>query len=234
MKGGNFCPLCGKEKGRFIKGLCKECFLKKHKLVEIPETISFEQCKTCGKARLFGKMAVPEPKNLALLVEKKVKARDLENETVHAMVSIEEDGTFSAKVLVKGIIDNVPLSFEEKVLLEPAPVQCDACMRLSSQYHEAIIQLRAKDGKKKKLKAILPKLIGFVEASHSKDSLAAVTDVSEKREGFDLKVGSKKAAQKAARQMKTKFNAETKSSSVLNGVDKSGNEKYRFTFLVRV
>ena len=119
-------------------------------------------------------------------------------------------------------------------MLEPRPVQCDACMRLSSQYHEAIIQLRAKEGGRKELKKMLPILVGFVEVMHSKNSLSAVTEVSEKKEGFDLKVGSKKAAQIAVRQMKNKFNAETKSSSVLNGVDKSGNEKYRFTFLVRV
>ncbi len=234
MKDENFCPLCGKEKGHFIKGLCEECFLKKHKLVEIPETISFEQCRTCGKTRLFGKMVVPTEEKLSLIVKKKVKVKDLENEAVDVKVSQASKGVFSAKVLVKGTIDDVSLFFEETVLLEPEFVQCDPCMRLSSQYHEAIIQLRSKDSDKKKLKELLPKLIDFVEAMHSKDSLAAVIDVSEKREGFDLKVGSKKAAQNAVRQMKAKFNAETKSSSVLNGVDKSGNEKYRFTFLVRV
>jgi len=234
MKSENFCPLCGTEKGRFIKGLCKECFLKKHNVVEIPKTISFEQCKTCEKTKLFGKMVVPNSKNLALLVEKKVKIKNLNDSKVHATVLINEDGEFSAKVFVKGIIENVPLSFEEEILFEPKPVQCDACMRLSSQYHEAIIQLRAKESGRKELKKFLPILIGFVEAMHSKNSLSSVSEVSEKREGFDLKVGSKKAAQIAVRQMKNKFNAETKSSSVLNGVDKSGNEKYRFTFLVRV
>ena len=172
MKGENFCPLCGKKKGCFIKGLCEECFLKKHKLVEIPETVFFEQCKTCGKARLFGKMTVPTEEKLALLVEKKFKVKGLETEEVHAKVFMEEDGKFSATVLIKGAIDNVPLSFEKKVLLEPEPVQCDACMRLSSNYHEAIIQLRAKQGgEKKKLKLMLPKLVGFVEAAHSKDGL---------------------------------------------------------------
>ena len=235
MKGENFCPLCGNEKGRFIKGLCEDCFLKKHKLVEIPEPISFEQCRTCGKTKLFGKMVVPDSKNLALFVEKKVKVKNLNDAEVHATVSMTEDGEFSAKVQVKGIIDNVPLFFEKDVLLEPESVQCDPCMRLSSQYHEAIIQLRAKEGTgKKELEAMLPKLIGFVEVMHSKNSLSSVSEVSKKREGFDLKVGSKKAAQIAVRQMKNKFNAETKSSSVLNGVDKSGKEKYRFTFLVRV
>ncbi len=234
MKGENFCPLCGTKKGCFIKGLCEECFLKKHKLVEIPEPISFEQCRTCGKTKLFGKMVVVDPAKLALFVEKKIKITGLDNGELHAIVSIDQDGEFSAKVLVKGIIDNVPISFEKNVLLESMPVQCDACMRLSSQYHEAIIQLRAKEGGQKDLNKFLPILIGFVEAMHSKNSLSAVTDVSKKREGFDLKVGSKKAAQIAVRQMKNKFNAETKSSSVLNGVDKSGKEKYRFTFLVRV
>ena len=99
-------------------------------------------------------------------------------------------------------------------------------------YHEAIIQLRGED--KTELKKRLPNLIGFVESQKRGNSLAVVTEVSEKKTGFDLKVGSKKAAQNAARQMHLSFGAETKTSSKLIGKDKSGKEKHRFTFLVRI
>jgi len=233
MRGEDFCPLCGKTSGQFIKGLCRECFLKKHNPVEIPKSIEFEQCKACGKIKLFGKMIPFDREKLASVLEKKVHAKGLEKPTIHVSVSQTEQG-LHAKALAKGIIDSVPLAFEKTIDLELLPFLCDACMKLSSQYHEAIIQLRPKAMAKAKLKALVPELIGFVESQRPGNSLAVVTEVGETGTGFDLKVGSKKAAQNAVRKMQAAFNAETKASSKLMGVDKKGREKKRFTFLVRV
>ncbi len=234
MKGENFCPLCGKKDGRFVKGFCLQCFLRKHSLVAVPEQLCFQQCTQCGKIRLLGKMLPLDKKAIAMFVEKKVKVRGLENAVVHVSVEETQDRQLAARILVKGIIDSVPLSFEEHLTLALKPFQCDACMRLSSQYHEAIIQLRAKGKDKKKLKQVLPKLIRLVEAQHATNSLAAVTETAETKAGFDLKVGSKKAAQIATKQMQHLFNAETKQSSKVLGRDKTGREKHRFTFLMRV
>jgi len=221
MKDADFCPLCGKEKGMFIKGLCMDCFLKKHSPIDIPEELEFEQCVSCAKIKVAGKMAELSDEVLAAVVEKKVKAKDLTCREIN--VSIQEG---SAKVVVKGILDGVPLLFEKAVELKPKKVHCDACMRLSSNYHEAIIQLRCTN--KKLLAKALPALINAVDSQHKKNSLAMVTDVSKKKNGFDLKVGSKKAAQIAATQMQRSFNAEIKVSTKLLGRDKKGKEKTPF------
>lgn len=234
MKGKNFCPLCGSEKARFIKGLCEQCFLKKNKVIEAPAAIQVAQCRDCGKTRIAGKTSEFDPEKISALVQKKVKVRDLEKSVVSVSVGENDEGQILARVLVKGIIDNVVLSFEKMVPIEMKPVQCDACMRLSSQYHAAMIQLRSKGGNKKRLEEILPKVIAAVESSRSKDSLAVVIEVLKKREGFDLKVGSKKAAQNAVGMLKTEFGAETKFSTVLIGMNTSGKAKNRFIFLVRV
>ncbi|MFA4855062.1 MAG: 60S ribosomal export protein NMD3 [archaeon] len=234
MKSQNFCPLCGSEKARFIKGLCEDCFLKKNPVVELPAVIQVEQCRGCGKTRIAGKMSAFDPEKLSALVKKKAKVRNLEKSVVSVSVEENDEGSILARVLVKGIIDNVALSFEKTVPVEMKSMQCDACMRLSSQYHAAMIQLRAKDGNSKRLKELLPKVIAAVESSHSKDSLAVVIEVLKKREGFDLKVGSKKAAQNAVGMLKTEFGAKTKFSTVLIGMNASGKEKNRFVFLVRV
>ncbi len=226
MKGANFCPVCGKQEGRFIKGFCEECFLKSHALLDVPETIEFEQCKECEKARLFGKFVPLEKEKLASLVEKKVKVHGLE--TASTAVSVEEgEEGFTAHVQVKGIIDSVPLSFEREAGLVPVPVQCDSCMKLSSQYHEALIQLRGRD--KKRLEQVLQALIKVIESKRSKDSLAVVTDVAKSRQGFDLKVGSRKAARNAMQFAQRKFNAETNTSK-----KSLKRNRLRFTFLVRV
>ncbi len=49
-----FCPACGSEKGPFIQGLCRECFLQKQKLVEVPEKIEVTHCPVCNKIKLKG------------------------------------------------------------------------------------------------------------------------------------------------------------------------------------
>lgn len=232
MLSENFCPLCGKTGGRFIKELCEECYLKKHSLVEIPDVVEFEECRSCEKISVFGKFVPFNENSLKRLVEKKVKVKDLEQETVVVKISKDEDGFLSARVIVKGIVGNSPLLFEKDVRLEAKAIQCDPCMRLASHYHEAIIQLRGEG--KKELEKALDSLIGFVEAQRKGNSLAVVTEVASKKTGFDLKVGSKKAAQNAARQMHLSFQAETKVSSKLLGRDKNGKEKHRFTFLVRL
>ena len=234
MKGENFCPLCGKKDGRFVKGFCLQCFLRKHRLVAVPEQLCFQQCTRCDKIRLLGKMLPLDKKAIAMFVEKKVKVRGLENAVVNVSVEETPNRHLVARILVKGIIDSVPLSFEEHLTLTLKSFQCDACMRLSSQYHEAIIQLRAKGKDKRKLKQVLPELIRLVEAQRATNSFAAVTETTETKAGFDLKVGSKKAAQSAVKQARKEFNAETKQSSKVLGRDKTGREKHRFTFLVRV
>ena len=139
MRGEDFCPLCGKIEGRFIKGLCEDCFLKKHPLVNIPETVEFEQCSTCEKIKISGKLIPFNEDSLKNLVERKVKSKDLKDSTVTVKISEDEEGFLFAHVLVKGIFDDVPLLFEKDVMLETKLMQCDPCMRLASLYHEAII-----------------------------------------------------------------------------------------------
>jgi nonsense-mediated mRNA decay protein 3 len=223
MNSKDFCPLCGTEDARFIRGLCESCFLKKNTLVELPPVVRIVRCRDCGKTLMAGKASELDWPAISALVKKKVRVRDLET---------GDDG-FAANVHVKGIIGGVSLSLERRVPIEFRLVQCDACMRISSQYHAAIVQLRAKHGGKERLRGILKKAIAAAESAHSKDSLAVVTEVSEKKEGFDLKIGSKKAAQNAVSMLKKEFGAEIKFSTILIGMNTSGKEKHRFVFLVR-
>ena len=68
---------------------------------------------------------------LASLVEKKVKVKGLENAVLNVSIK-QSDEDLTANVLVKGIIDSVPLSFEKQVPLISLKMQCDPCMRLKS------------------------------------------------------------------------------------------------------
>jgi len=232
VKEENFCPLCGKKESRFIKGFCEECFLKKHPIAEFPKELEFFQCKSCQKIKLFGKMQPFDEQALSQFVGKKVKFKELESPTLDVSIKQPNEEKLTARIFAKGIIDKVPISFEEEIPLKAISFLCDACMRLQSQYFEAIIQLRGKN--KKKVAKALKEIIASIESQGKKSTLAAVTEIVEKKNGFDLKVGSKKAAQNAVRKIQQKFNAETKTSSKLLGMDKKGKEKHRFTFLARL
>ena len=231
MKSADFCPICGKTEARFIKGFCEECYQKKHALVEFPSSIEFGQCRQCAKIRVSQKMLPLDSGSLALIAEKSIKVHELENPV--KSVSIKEDsGGFFAEVAVKGTIDSVPMLFEKKIPLKPKPILCDACMRLSSQYFEAIIQIRGND--RQKLRQAFSLIKNFFNKSREKDSLAAITESSEKGGRIDLKIGSKKAAYHAAKLVEREFGAQIKVSKKLVGVDDNKQEKYRFTFLVRI
>jgi NMD protein affecting ribosome stability and mRNA decay len=226
MKDENFCPICGKTNARFVKGLCIDCFQKKHSLVEFPEKVSFEQCTGCGKIKLQGKFVPLQKEALASIAEKSVKVKGLEKPCVQAEVEERPEGFF-AKILVKGIVERNPVAFQATIAMEPAFVQCDACMRLSSQYHEAIVQLRSQSPKL--AEKALESFVGSIKSQAKKDTLAAVTEIAKAKNGFDLKVGSKKAAQNAAKALEKKFGAKTKvSKKALK------RNRTRFTFSVRL
>ena len=176
-------------------------------------------------------MVEPTEDQLARLVEKKVKAKGLEQEVVFARVKKTEGG-FEARAMVKGIVDSTPLSFEKTIPIEIDAIQCDPCMRLSSQYHEAIIQIRSKD--KKKREKALEKTLESLSSQRKSNTLSLATEKTDRKNGFDLKVGSKKAAQNAVRSAQHSLGGETKASSKLLGRDKKGKEKHRFTFLLRL
>lgn len=231
MKNSDFCPFCGKTDARFIKGLCEECYQKKHRIVEFPASIEFEKCRHCAKIRVSQKWFPLKKESLALIAEKAVKVLDLENPVKSVSVK-ESNGGFLAEISITGAIDSVPMHFEKEIPFFPKTVLCDPCMRLSSQYFEAIIQLRGDDPLK--VKKAFSLVTGYFKAESRKNSLAAITEVLEKSGRIDLKIGSKKAAYHAAKLVEREIGAQIKVSKKLTGVDRNHQETYRFTFLVRV
>jgi len=231
MKGEDFCPLCGKTKVPFIRGLCRECFLKKNPPVEIPDKVAFRQCSGCEKILISGKTIVPDEQALSKAVEKAIKIRGLEKPAVDIKVSGQE-GLLSADVTVKGIADSVPLLFRKTISLDRQLFQCDSCMRLRSDCWEAKVQLRSRE--RKALETGLARMQGLLDAGREQDSLSAVIKAVKVKNGVDVFVGSKRAAYHAVKQLRLDFNAEVKQSFKLVGVDKSGKQRKRATYSVRL
>ena len=233
MRQGNFCPLCGKTTGAFVKAICLGCHLEKKNPVQLQEKIPIQQCKNCGKTMFLGKMLPMDDESLKAIIGRRVKTRDLSDETHEISLERLQNGKISAHVVVKAMLSGIPVEIEKETILVPHSVNCDACMRLLSDYYEATIQLRAKEKGRPDFQKILRRLQQLIRRQSGRDGLAAITRITKGANGFDITIGSKKAAYSAVMQLKKEFGGETKMSHTLAGVDKSGKTKKRFTFLLR-
>jgi len=233
MRQGNFCPLCGKTTGAFVKAICLGCHLEKKNPVHLQEKIPIQQCKNCGKTMFLGKMLPMDDESLKAIISRRIKTRDLSDETRDISLERLPTGKISAHVVVRATLAGVPVEIEKETLLAPRLVNCDSCMRLLSDYYEATIQLRAKEKGHSDFQKILRRLQHLIRRQSGKNGLAAITRITKSANGFDVTIGSKKAAYSAVMQLKKEFGGETKMSHTLAGVDKSGKTKKRFTFLLR-
>jgi len=231
-----FCPKCGTDKGPFVKGFCKACFLEKVPIAELPEKISVDFCKRCNKARHKGRWQVQNEELMRGIVLSKLRAPDLKGAETEISLLPNEDGTTLAIARIKGTFGGEPIELERETLLKPASGICDACMKVSSSYHESILQLRLEENPSKKEVDALVAETGkaLAEQRGKGDDLARIVATAVVPKGVDISIGSKRAGKVTAQYFAKKDSSEIKRSHKLIGVDRSGKEKRRYSFCVRV
>lgn len=232
----NFCPKCGTSEGIFIGQFCKKCYLEDNKVAELPEQIEIEVCKRCGKFHWRGKWREQEINEIRQFVESKVKVDSaLDNPKVLVELTPNEDGTTTAEAHINGIIESSPINIIRTALLKPKSVLCDPCMKLSSYFHEAILQLRYPKKPTVQQRSDVVRAVEEVMRTESKhDQLAGVVDLKEHGNGIDFLIGSKRAAKAAAERIAREHNTRVIRSHKVTGVERSGKEKKRYTFCVKM
>ncbi len=224
-----FCPSCGATDRLFVKGRCIQCFLKEYKVLQLPEKIELHRCKQCGKISLSGKMQNFDLAVLKQFIGKKTKIKELNDAVLIIDLKKLSETTYEANVTAKGLIENTPVLAEYKTTISFLAMQCDACMKLKGNYFEATVQLRGE-----RAAAAFNRLRQLLASLQKKDSLAAIVSVAEKKNSIDALVGSKKAAALAVKQLEKEFKTDAMKTFKLIGVDKTGKQKKRATFALRV
>ncbi|MEM0360591.1 MAG: 60S ribosomal export protein NMD3 [Candidatus Diapherotrites archaeon] len=230
-----FCPKCGSIKGPFLGGFCKACYLEDHEIIVLPETIEIEKCARCGRIRLSGQWVEDNNALIAEFLDKKTKIKDMDD----AIVSVDFEESLKvdriAIVKAQGEISGVHAEVARKILLAFKRVACPSCGKISGGYFEAKIQIRW-NGKRnlKKEKSLCSEMKRLLFAMSQTDPLAIVTDESEAQNGCDLYIGSNKAAKAVLSMLKNRFDATVHSSAKLSGFTKSGKERYKITYSVRL
>ena len=229
-----FCPKCGKETNNIIGKECLDCFLNKAKIFEVKNQ-KILVCKHCNKMTIKGHWEDFSESLIADEVASKVKLNtDFHLLDVKVLVELQKRTNieYEALVKVKGfILDNL-IEQEKIVWVKLSETMCDSCMKLDADYREAIIQVRGKT--KEESGQMLKIALDLLNKERSKDSLSGTSKIVELKTGYDLWVGSKKAAVKVSRYVAKLYDVRLKASSKLIGQEKSGKRKYRFTFCIKV
>ena len=231
-KTSRFCPECGDTAGPFIGSLCRTCFLSKNKAVEFPKGLIVEVCKRCGLTLAQGRWISLQSQAFRDFIAGKAKAGKIDKAVVSVEFGEPSEQGMEASFAVKGFLESQPLFLEASVPLVFRNAMCDSCMKLSSNYHEAILQLRF-SGKNEKEEQELVALVQFLVASDN-SPLAGIAAIKKARGGVDFLIGSKKTAKKVAEALSRKFNSSYSHAAKLVGIDKTGKEKKRMTYCVRV
>jgi len=227
-----FCVKCGKTTSALVHGLCTDCFLEKKDLFKVKDLL-LERCVKCGKVRMKSSWFALSDELVAQEISSKVKIDpDLEQGKVFVELTRIDELNFDVKISVEGFMNGVLVKQEKKQVFSLQKVSCDACMKLVSNYREAIIQLRASTGEE--AEGMFETAKQFLATESAGDSLSAVIKTFKGKNGYDLWIGSNKGASKVARKLSKLYKVPIVDSKKIIGEEGGrGHFKYRFTYLIK-
>jgi nonsense-mediated mRNA decay protein 3 len=229
-----FCPVCGRGTELLIEGLCPECFVKHHPMIELKKaSVDIKICKKCGR-----------------LGYKKVWS-DSEEELVNVLMKdlkylVKPTGEIRS-ILLKPFLRRGFLQLTVVGKAHPALMQdyqegyeipvkllytiCDACLGKISRSKRAIVQVRAD---KRELtvqeKNTVVEVLKRTGTIKNKGIDLSPWEVKEEAGGIDLYFSSIRAAREFISTLSNKIYFDVLETGKKLGVDSSGQEKIQVTF----
>ena len=216
-----FCVECGKEIEESFEGLCIECYVRKKKFFDIPESVDVTVCRNCGSYNIGNKWLEGELYELLKnFLRGSIKHKGIKN------FRVEIDGD---KVVCRGDFHGFEVTEEGVINVKTRYGICETCSRMKGGYFEAVLQVRkgGRDMTDEEIK--LSDEVVYRKAGHE----SYITKRERKHGGIDYYMGDKKMAASAAKILNDMFCGETSVSPSLVGM-KDGREVYRNTYLVRI
>ncbi len=215
------CPRCGRTEKEvpFIGYFCRDCYLKEYEVVHVPKRLKILYCPRCGRI-YTDRWTEFSLETLSEWLRKKIKT-DLEGAQISfSFPEVSEDGMFFLYV-ARGAIEGVPVEVRGEGQIRVEKQLCPRCARESGGYYEAVIQIRGGDFVR------MADLVAHA-VEREPDKYAFVSKVVERREGIDLYVGSRKAADRVAKKFEKRYGARVVRSHTLV-TEKNGKRLYRLT-----
>ncbi len=226
-----FCPKCGKETNLFIDKICADCFLSGKKIFTVRKP-NISQCKQCHRLFISGEEKHFDQQIIAENIADNIDfIEELDQPKVFVEIEQKTDLDYVAEVKVEGFLTDQLVEQKKIINFALREVNCDACMKLSSDYREAILQVRSEDKSNKP--QILELVEDLLKTEKLKDPLSGSSKIIELKYGYDFWIGSKKAAVKVSRYLEKLYKTKMVVSKKLIGEDDQGKRKYRHTFCIK-
>jgi len=194
--------------------------------------INIDICVKCGKARIKGSWTFPSDEIVANEISSKVKLlHSIEQPKIFVEITPITKIDYSAKITVEGLLEGTIVKQTKTDEFYLQKVSCDSCMKLVSNYREAIIQLRATN--REEADAMLEVTKQLLLNESAKDSLSAPIKILSEKNGHDLWIGSNKGATKVARKLCKLYKTNLIVSKKQTGGGFGNKAVYRFTYSIK-
>ncbi len=239
------CVRCGREDVLVDGRLCPQCYLEVRGLGRLPEPIEVVVCPRCGSYRYQGRWYPPpiDASNIEDVVREVIRlvaaARfrpnpEVESYRVENVEYIRDQfhGDY-AIVRVVGKLRGVEreYSLEYRVRVNVKKQLCPQCFKKAGGAVEAILQVRGEGGRlseeqRRSVEEVLEELSPAIREY--------ISDVVEKREGFDLVLVDQGVAKAIASKLRSALGAKVVESWKVVGRRRDGRPKKRLTLSVRL
>ena len=222
-----FCPKCGKEADKIFDGMCINCLFEKKRTIKIPSIFFVKRCKRCSKWFL-GKIKSERIEDIIDPEIQKIlnSAKSAESGIKYMNYRVADGKVYLS---LKFDFNGIQKSEEHEVEIKEQVKTCQYCAMAGTRYYNAILQIR---GPKEIIGEALKEVIKRV-AEMKSDNLAFISDIKKMKRGADVYIGSKVAARKASRALKSRFNAKLRITREMGG-KKLGKQVYRDTILILI
>jgi len=240
-----YCIECGAEGDALIGSLCSKCFLKRHPLVTLSQTVDITVCAHCGSLMKGNKVVEIGGVKGEGVVDDPAARDIIARASVEAAVKIEEDAEADLDISLEELDERnmranivANMSFQGQPIAERALTTvvrfknsvCVKCSRQKGFYFEAVLQLRA-DGR-----ALEDEDFNSLETvirSTLDETKGFISKVEHVRGGYDYYLSATSDAKGIALRMAKDMGAKVTESNSLVG-RKDGNDMYRLTYAVRL
>lgn len=235
-----FCPKCGKSINQesMLNNFCIDCYLSENQIIKVPD-LEITFCVKCFKIKMKNKW-YGNLEDLEEDISKNVKYLKINQPKIKTKVNLDlENNIHNAEITVKTIVGT---KFKELKFIENINVKkdtCISCSRIAGNYYTTILQIRFNDKKLQELifQKIVKEVKDIVSSINEKTSrpsanINIIKEINQKN-GIDFYFDNLRFTRNIVTHlMKHKSAFDTKKSSTLVGVDKTGKELVRNTFCV--
>ncbi|MCK5397899.1 MAG: 60S ribosomal export protein NMD3, partial [Thermoplasmata archaeon] len=232
-----FCVECGSE-DEIFGSLCRNCLLSKE-LIMPPAYIALEMCHDCGRFFESGRWKDVYHIELAssILDDRTKTHAQVESLSWDIPDFLPEKGEHREICQAVAMIGGKEFEQDFEVGIRIRVQMCPSCSRKSSDYFEAVIQLRKDNVSTKDAEielAIENQLIlNYTDTLAGNEDNAFLSKWGTVQGGIDYYIGSIVLAKNIAAKMRDNYGASLKESNTVVGM-RDGQDLFRWTILVRM